>query len=242
MSPPSVLLLQYLDTTGAEGLAGDVGVLSDLECTARVAVTAVHQPPGAGRHRIPDDVLAAQIRAAWADRPPVAVRTGGFAGTEQVAAVAGWLREMHASPIVVSHEPASRAPEGRRELAAAVREHLLPLSRVLVLRAGLADDWGAADIGDLASARAAVRHIRSLGAAAVLLTGVFQGGRVLDILEDGERTSVFDAPRIQAARVEGLGSAHASALAAHMARGLSLEHAAAAAQRYVAQRLDRASR
>jgi hydroxymethylpyrimidine/phosphomethylpyrimidine kinase len=237
-----VLLVQYADTSGAEGVAGDARVVADLDCVARVAVTALHDPSRGGRHRTPDGVLAAQIRSAWADRPPAAVRTGGFSGPDQVAAVAGWLREMHASPVVVSHEPGSRAPEARRELVASLREHLLPLSRVLVVRAGLLEDWGAPEIGDLDTARAAAEHVRSLGAAAVLLTGVFQGGRVLDVLLDADRISVFDAPRIQAGRVEGLGIAHASALAAHMARGLPLERAAAAAQRYVAQRLDRASR
>lgn len=243
MSLPAVLLVQYVDTSGAEGVAGDVGVLTELGCAARLAITALHDPSGAGRHRVPDSVLAAQVRSAWTERPPAAVRTGGFAAPEQVAAVAGWLREMHASPVVVSHEPAARAADAaRRELAAAVREHLLPLARVLVLRTGLADDWGAHDIQDLESARAAVEGLRSSGAAAVLLTGVFQGGRVLDVLQDGDRTAVFDAPRIQAARVEGLGIAHASALAAHMARGLPLERAAGAAQRYVAQRLDQAVR
>lgn len=242
MNSPHVLVIQYVDTDGAEGAAGDLRVLADLECSARLAVTSLHQPGSARRFRVPDEVLGAQVRAAWVDGRPAVVRTGGFAVPDQSGVVAKWLREMHASPVVVGYEPASRVPQERRELAESIRLNLLPLARVLVLRVGLAEDWGIEPLPDLSTARAAVERLRSSGAAAVLLTGLFSGNRVLDVLQDGEKTAVFDAPRVQAARVEGLGVAHASAVAAHMARGLPLAQAAAAAQRYVGQRLERAVR
>lgn len=237
MSLPVVLAIQAVDPAGAEGLGGDLRVLADLDCAARVVVTGIVLPPPHGRHRVPDEVLEAQIRGAFAEKPPAVVRTGAFVDPGQAERVGACLREAHPPTVVVAYEPASRAADVRRATVEALRESLVPLSRVLVLRAGLAEDWFGDAIEDLDGAREGAAGLCERGAVAVLVTGVFAAGRVLDVLVDGERTAVFDTPRIAATRVEGLAVAHASALAAHLAQGLPLERAAGAAQRYVAARL-----
>lgn len=237
MSLPVVLAIQAVDPVGAEGLGGDLRVLADLDCAVRVAATGIVLPPPRGRYRLPDEVLEAQIRGAFAEKPPAVIRTGCFADPAQAELVGAWLREMHPASVVVAYEPGTRAADSRRETVEALRESLVPLSRVLVLRAGLAEDWFEDAVEDLDGARRGATGLLTRGAIAVLVTGVFAGGRVLDVLVDGERTAVFDTSRIAATRVEGLAVAHASALAAHLAHGLPLERAAGAAQRYVAARL-----
>ncbi len=237
MSLPVVLAIQAVDPVGAEGLGGDLRVLADLDCAARIVATGVVLPPPHGRHRLPDDVLEAQIRGAFLERPPAVVRTGTFVDPAQAERVGACLREAHPPMVVVAYEPGSRAGDFRRATVEALRESLVPLSRVLVLRAGLAEDWFGEACEDLDGARRGAAGLVEGGAIGVLVTGVFSGGRVLDVLVDGERTAVFDTPRIAATRVDGLAVAHASALAAHLAHGLPLERAAAAAQRYVAARL-----
>lgn len=237
MSPPVVLTVQAVDPAGAEGLGGDVRVFADLDCAVRVAATGIVLPPPRGRYVLPDEVFEAQIRAAFAERPPAVVRTGTFLEPTQAERAGAWLREMHPSTVVVAYEPGTRSADSRRATVEALREGLVPLSRVLVLRAGLAEDWFGEAREDLDGVRRGAEGLLARGAIAVLVTGIFSGGRVLDVLVDGDRTAVFDTPRIATARVEGLAVAHASALAAHLAHGLPLDRAAAAAQRYVASRL-----
>jgi hypothetical protein len=62
---------------------------------------------------------------------------------------------------------------------------------------------------------------------------------VLDVLDEGGGVSVVDASRVAAPPLAGLSGAHAAALTGHLARGLPIAAAAAAAQRTVALRLQR---
>ncbi len=237
MSLPVVLVIQAIAPDGAEAVGGDLRVLADLDCAARLVATGIVLPPPLGRHRLPDDVLEAQIRGIFAEKFPAVVRTGAFVDPAQAERIGACLREAHVPSVVVAYEPWSRAPEVRRATVEALRDSLVPVSRVLVLRAGLAEDWFGEGCEDLAGARRGATALLERGAIAVLVTGLFSAGRVLDVLVDGERTAVFDTPRIAATRVDGLAVAHASALAAHLAHGFPLERAAGAAQRYVAARL-----
>jgi len=72
-----------------------------------------------------------------------------------------------------------------------------------------------------------------------LITGWIVGNRVVDVLDDGGEHNVFDTGRLAAPRLEGIANAHAIALAAHLARGRTLDRAAQAAQRFVGLRLQR---
>jgi hydroxymethylpyrimidine/phosphomethylpyrimidine kinase len=85
----------------------------------------------------------------------------------------------------------------------------------------------------------AARALRGEGASAVLVAGATWKGRVIDLLDDEGKVTVLDASRVQAPHVGGLAGAHVVALTAHLARGLALSSAFAAAQRYIALRLQR---
>jgi hydroxymethylpyrimidine/phosphomethylpyrimidine kinase len=120
-----------------------------------------------------------------------------------------------------------------------IRRSLHSLSSVVVIRAGDLEVHGGGSPEDLEAARGLAATIRAGGAASVLLAGLGWRGRAIDLLDECGVVTVLDAPRLAAARVEGIAGAHAAALACHLARGLPLASAAAAAQRYVALRLQR---
>jgi hydroxymethylpyrimidine/phosphomethylpyrimidine kinase len=121
----------------------------------------------------------------------------------------------------------------------ALTRFLFPAARVVVVRAGDLDLLTEKRAEGLDELRSAASVLRERGAGAVLISGGVLKGRVLDVLDDGGQVTVFDTTRLSVSRVEGLAGAHAAALAAHLARGLDLREAAAAAQRYVALRLQR---
>src|SRR5205085_327884 len=88
---------------------------------------------------------------------------------------------------------------------------------------------------------AAARVLRDQGARAVLVKGGhLAGDDALDLLDDGGTVQLFRAPRIHTGATHGTGCTLAAAIAAGLARGLSLAAAVDTAKRYVTAALRRA--
>jgi len=239
---PAVLTLHAVDTAAEEGVLVDAAVLGELGCRPLQVVTAVLAAGAHGPHALEalsPALLAHQFEAALEIARPRAVRVGLLRTPEQVRLVAELLRTYHLDGLVLA--PPRRLLRTEVQDAAtreAVAAHLEPLARVCVLRAA---DLGAEGNGvpELSALRAAAAARRAGGARAVLIAGASWHGRIVDLLDEDGVESVLDTARVCAPRIAGLASAHAAALAAHLAHGRPLLQAAEAAQRYVAQRLQR---
>ena len=240
---PAVLTLHAVDTAAEEGVVVDAAVLGELGCRPLQVVTAVLAAGAHGPHALEGlspALLAQQFEAALEIARPRAVRVGLLRTPEQVRLLAELLRTYHLDGLVLAvprrlgHTEVQDAAT-RKEIAV----HLEPLARVCVVRAS--DLPGAEGNGapELPALRAAAAALRTGGARAVLIAGASWHGRIVDLLDEDGSEAVLDTARVCAPRIAGLASAHAAALAAHLAHGRSLLQAAEAAQRYVAQRLQR---
>jgi hydroxymethylpyrimidine/phosphomethylpyrimidine kinase len=225
---PAVVSVHALDAGGGDGIVADAAVFSELDCRALCVVTSVVPPDP-----LPAGLLAGQFESIKRLAPVAAMRTGFLKGTAQVELVAGFLRKTAPETAVVSWPPLDAETEE------AMREHVLPAARVVVARASELAPAVGRDIEDLDDLRDAAASLRKLGARAVIVAGLIARGRVFDLLDDEGAVALLDTARVQAMRVTGLAGAHAAALAAHLARGLTLTQAAEAAQRYVGFRLRR---
>jgi hydroxymethylpyrimidine/phosphomethylpyrimidine kinase len=240
---PVVLTVHAVDTHGEEGVTADSGVLVELHCRPVQVVTSVlaATPSGVGAlEGLSPSLVAEQFESLAVVARPAAARTGILRDALQVELVATLLRECGVGTIVVA--PVARLG-GTRILDDATLEAtqrlLFPLATVVLVRAGdlpiMTGEKGRDFEGIVRGARA----LRGQGARAALVAGAAWGGRVLDVLDDGGPVAVFDASRLVAPRVAGIGGIHAAALAAFLARGESLKRAVDAAQRHVASRLQR---
>lgn len=216
---PTVVSVHALDAGGGEGLVADAQVFSELDCRAVCVATGVlpSVPLSPG-------LLRGQLDAAQRSAAIGAVRTGFVKGVEQVALLGEFIGSAAPERTVISW---SALDEQTRE---AMLREVVPKARVVVARASQTSIEGLC---------AFAKELRDRGARAVLVAGMVARGRVIDFLDDGGAVVLLDTARIQAARVEGLAGAHAAALAAHLARGLTLPQASEAAQRYVGFRLRR---
>ena len=213
---PSVLTIGALLTGADDGIVSDASVLSDLGCRPAVVPTCLVPGSGEAALPLPPAVFSAAL-AAGLDEAPRASRVGEI-GDQDV--------ESHAALL------ASRAPDG---IVLAPEAAALPAlsasAAVVVVRGG--------DLRDLAALERLASSVRGEGARSVLVAGASLRGRVVDLLDEEGRVTVFDTSRIQAPRIPGLAGAHVTALVAHLAHGESLVRAAEAAQRYVGLRLRR---
>lgn len=216
---PAVVSVHALDAGGGEGLVADAHVFAELDCRALSVATSLlpSEPLSPG-------MLRGQLEAVGRDTAIAAVRIGFVKGQGQVELLGAFIGSAAPETSVISLFALDD------ETRASMIRDVVPKARVVVTRASG---------GDLEDLRSMAKELRDSGARAVVVAGLVVRGRVIDLLDDAGVVVVLDTARIQATRVPGLAGAHAAALAAHLARGLTLPQAAEAAQRYVGFRLRR---
>ena len=88
--------------------------------------------------------------------------------------------------------------------------------------------------------REAAQAIVGLGARSVVVKGGHLAGDAIDVFYDGDRFVELPARRIETTSTHGTGCTLASAIAALLARGESLEGAISGAKAYVTAAIERA--
>ena len=241
---PRVLSIAGSDSGGGAGVQADLKTFSALGCFGMTAITALTAQNTTGVraiHGVPPDMLGQQIDAVLEDIGTDAVKIGMLQSPEIVRAVATAISRHRLQKIVL--DPVMVATSGavlidKPAIAALVNELF---RRVDVITPNL--DEAALLVGRTLDSEAAMeiaaRELLGQGAQAVLLKGGhLPGNTVSDLLltQDGLR-HWMRAPRIFSANTHGTGCTLSSAIAAHLALGLSLLNAVEAARVYVRQAL-----
>ena len=228
------------DSSGGAGIQADLKTFSALGvygASVITALTAQNTRGVDGIHDVPAEFVARQIDSVFSDLAVNAVKIGMLSQPAIIAAVAAGL-DRHAAPNVVL-DPVMIAASGAALL---VPEAVETLRRVLVPKALLVTPnlpEAAALLGeDVAQTDPAVlgqaERIRGLGPRAVLIKGGHaDGAESVDVLLDGEGFARFASARVATRNTHGTGCTLSSAVAAGLAKGLSLREAIASAKRYV---------
>lgn len=237
---PAVLVIAGSDSSGGAGLSRDLRVLAELRVAAACAISAVTAQTH-GRvvsvHHIPAEVIRAQIRAALESTAVGAVKIGMLGTLATVSAVAEELSQ--AAPIPIVLDPVLLSSSGGVLLdeagRAGMRERLFPLTTVLT--PNIPEAASLCGTAPAVSREERVRQARALlamGPQAVLLKGGHASdAEAADLLltRDGA-PRWLSSPRLNAGS-RGTGCALASAIAAGLARGKSVDEACRSARDYV---------
>lgn len=133
MTPPVVLTIAGTDSGGAAGIAADLTTFAALGVHGACVVTAVTAQDTLGVravHRVPPDVVEAQLDAVLEDLDPVVVKTGMLGSPEVVELVAQRCagRTLVVDPVLAA---TSGAVLGDDAVVAAYLAHLLPVATVI---------------------------------------------------------------------------------------------------------------
>ena len=235
-----VLVIAGTDSSGGAGLTRDVRVLADFGIDSLCAVTAVTAQSNSrvvGIHHIPPHILREQIVAALETRRVGAVKIGMLGNRATVDTVVASLKASEGVPIVL--DPVLLSSSGGVLLDAdgrsAMQENLLPLTTVAtpnVPEAALLLDEEPATT-EAALVRQAERLL-ALGPQAILLKGGHSlGPDAVDLLVSRDRGVQRITSQRLGASHRGTGCALASAIAAGLASGVSLDEACRWGKRYV---------
>jgi hydroxymethylpyrimidine/phosphomethylpyrimidine kinase len=238
----AVLVVAGSDSSGGAGLARDLCTLARLETRALCAVTAVTAQSDTevrAVHPMPPDLVRAQIAAALATTRIGAIKIGMLATGSIALAVAASLPPREQVPMVL--DPVLRSSSGGALLDEAGREalteELLPRATLLTPNIPeIASLLGTAVAGTEAQLIEQGRALLALGPRAVLAKGGHgRGSEAVDLLlVEGQPVRRLSSPR-RARTVRGSGCALASAIAAGLAAGLSLEEACARGKEHLVE-------
>ena len=246
---PIAVTLAGSDSGGGAGIQADLKTFSALGVYGASVITALTAQNTKGLtaiHDVPAEFVAAQMDAVFSDLDVSAVKIGMVSQRGVIETVAAGLARWRQSQVVL--DPVMIATSGDKLLAPDAVEVLkrVLMPRALVVTPNLPEAAALLDapIADTETAmRAQGERLLALGARAVLIKGGHGGGvESVDLLIEPTAFTRLAADRIATANTHGTGCTLSSAIAAGLAKGLSLAEAVRAAKTYVTDALAAANR
>ncbi|GGZ47159.1 hydroxymethylpyrimidine/phosphomethylpyrimidine kinase [Streptomyces inusitatus] len=237
MKLPLVLTVAGSDSGGGAGIQADLKTMLALGThgmSVLAAVTAQNSLGVQGYWELPVEAVRAQYRSVVDDIGVQAVKTGMLASAPLVEAVAELLAGTDA-PVVV--DPVGVSKHGDSLLAASalesVRRELLPTATLATPNLDEVAQLTGVRVTDESGLRRAADAMLGLGPRWVLIKGGHLPGDAVDLLSDGTEELWLRAPRLDNRHTHGTGCTLASAIAAGLAKGLTVPEAVRAAKEYV---------
>lgn len=238
-SPPCVLVFAASDPSSGAGLQADMLTLASLGCHPLTVVTALTVQDTVGVdsvHPVDAELVERQARQLLEDMPVAAFKLGVLGSVENVVAVAEIVSDYPDIPLVFDPVLASgRGDEfSGEDVVAAMRELLLPQTTIVTPNAPEARRLAEsdADEGEPDAAECAHRLIEA-GAQYVLVTGTHENTpQVINSLFGEGGLVRHDRWERLPGSYHGSGCTLASAVAACLARGASIEEAVRDAQEF----------
>jgi hydroxymethylpyrimidine/phosphomethylpyrimidine kinase len=237
---PIAVTIAGSDSGGGAGIQADLKTFSALGVYGASVITALTAQNTIGVtaiHDVPAEFVGAQIDAVFSDLKVGAAKIGMLSQAPVIEVVAAGLERWKQVNVVL--DPVMAAASGDRLLApqaiATLRRVLLP--RALVITPNLPEAAALLDTSIASNEtemRAQAERLLGLGAKAVLIKGGHgQGAESVDLLVEASAEVRFAAQRIDTMNSHGTGCTLSSAIAAGLAKGLSLAEAVGGAKAYV---------
>ena len=248
MAVPIALSIAGSDPSGGAGIQADLKTFSALGVYGAAVITALtaQNTKGVyGTHQVPADFIVAQLDAVFSDLAIGAVKIGMLGNAAAIHAVAAALDRHRARNVVL--DPIMAASTGADLLQAdAVGALRALIARADVVTPNLLEAAALTDsplARDEAEMQAQAQKLLTLGAGAVLIKGGHAGGaESVDLLVEADGAARFTAPRVATKSTHGTGCTLSSAVAAGLAKGLSLNAAVREAKAYISAAIAAADR
>ena len=249
-SYPKVLSIAGSDSSGGAGIQADLKTFSALGVYGATTITAITAQNTQGvnsQFALEPQMVYDQIAAVMDDIEPSVVKIGMLSNTAIVEAVAKALHDYRPSFIVL--DPVIVSSTGHRllsiEAQETIKENLIPIADLLTPNIPEMKALTDSSLSSLEEKKEAAQQLFNLGAKAILLKGGHEEGEVkTDVLfykgqqstDNGQQTlSMFTSETVVTKNTHGTGCTLSSAIAAFIARGLSLEDAISEAKNYVTE-------
>ncbi len=238
-----VLTIAGSDSGGGAGIQADLKAMSAngvFAMSVITAITAQNTEEVTDVFELPTSIVAAQIDALFDDFEISAVKTGMLSSTAIVETVSKMLKSLNAPNLVVDPVMISKSGHAllKPDAIDTLKSQLFPLALLVTPNVHEAQRLSGVEIKTLADARRAAKIIHGFGCRHVLIKGGhLLAERATDLLYDGRFFHLFKGEFIDTPHTHGTGCTFASAIAAHLARGKSLNDAVQTAKSYLTEAL-----
>ena len=234
----NVLTIAGSDSSGGAGIQADLKTFSAHGVFGMSVITAITAQNTVGVsdiENISSKMVAAQIKAVFEDIDVHAVKIGMVSEIPIIETIARELIFYKAKNIVM--DPVMISKSGTHLLKPEAKETLiktlLPVATLVTPNILEAEAITGIKIKDHEDMKEAAYKIHSLGIQNVLVKGGHLDGDAADILYDGKNIKMFVTKRINTKNTHGTGCTLSSAIAANLAKRLSLEEAIQQAKTYM---------
>jgi hydroxymethylpyrimidine/phosphomethylpyrimidine kinase len=236
--PARLLIVAGSDSSGGAGIQADLNTASALGVYGMTAITALTAQNTEGVFGVVETdpgFVALQMRVCFEDVGCDAVKTGMLSNAGIIAAVANEITRHPRVPIVVDPVMISKGgtPLLDPHAVETLRKKLLPLAAVVTPNLYEAGVLVGHAIASLDGMKESARVIHGFGAQTVVIKGGHLEGRAVDVLFDGQAFVEFPADRIATKDSHGTGCIFASAIAAGLAKGKTVQESVALAKEFV---------
>jgi len=239
MKIPRALTIAGSDSSGGAGIQADLKTFSALAVYGMSAVTALTSQNSLGVNgiiEIDPDFVSSQIRSVVLDIGVDAVKTGMLSSAAIISRVAFDLKELGIEKLVV--DPVMVAKGGARLLKAdavdALVSRLFPVALIITPNLQESEVLTGMRIECADDMKSAAVKLREFGPKYVIVKGGHLAGEPMDLLYDGRNFRQYAGIRYKTPHTHGTGCTFASAIAAFIARGSSVEDAVEGAKTFIA--------
>ncbi len=237
-----VLTIAGSDSGGGAGIQADLKTFSALGCygmSVITALTAQNTMGVAGVHPVPPAFVEKQLEAVFSDIGADAVKIGMLYSTQLVDVVSRQLKKHQAKNVVLDPVMAAQSKDALVHddtVIESIKERLMPLTTVLTPNLPEASVFLNRQVKKLDDMRGAAMDLAHFGSKNILLKGGhLKGNDTSDLLfiSGEDRFVLLQGNRIDTQNNHGTGCTLSSAIAAFLAKGLSIEKSAGLAKEFI---------
>ena len=239
----TALTIAGSDCSGGAGIQADIKTMTMNGVYAMSVITALTAQNTTGVRAIQEstpDFLKQQMDAVFEDIYPDAVKIGMVASCELIRAIADRLRHYGAKNIVV--DPVMVASAGsslmKNDAVQVLVTELLPIATLVTPNIPEAQVLSGMSIKTREDMTTAAKWIGEHYQCAVLLKGGHSINDANDLLYTDNEKTWFEGRRIDNPNTHGTGCTLSSAIAANLAKGLSLTESVQKAKEYISKALE----
>ncbi len=237
-----VLTIAGSDSGGGAGIQADLKTFHAFRTYGMSALTAVTAQNTQGVqdiHTLKPQFVARQIESVASDIGIDGAKTGMLANAAIVEVVSELLQCLKISPLVV--DPVMVAASGdsllQSDAVEALKKNLLPITTILTPNLPEAEILLDTSLND-GNVEDAAKKLRCMGPEVVILKGghvpgLSTGDQVVDVLCDERGVMSLKGEYVPTTNTHGTGCTFSAALAASLARGMSVRESAQAAKDFV---------
>lgn len=224
---------------GGAGIQADLKTFQEFDVFGTTAVTAiVAKNPRTGQGIFPQswEAVEAQLVTIEEDIGIDAMKTGMLFTKEIIVNVTKWIQQSDILNVVV--DPVMIGKMGsallKDDAMEAMQKQLIPLATVITPNMPEASYLlGGMDLESVADLKEAARRLFEFGPKFVLVKGGRLEGPAVDVLFDGEKFYLLEAPRIDTPNTNGAGCSYSAAIAAGLAKGQTVQDAVIEAKKFI---------